>query len=74
MARPGESYVAYSYEYLDKIGIEGLAAGTYDLLWMDTVSGETINQKGITVDWGNAAFAKPESFGNEVVVYVKLQL
>ena len=71
LARPSESYVAYSYEYLDKIGIEGLAAGTYDLLWMDTVSGKTINQSGIKVDWGNAAFAKPESFGNEVVVYIQ---
>jgi hypothetical protein len=73
LARPGESYIAYSYEYLDKIGVKGLSAGTYDLLWMDTVTGETMNQAGITVDWGNAAFSKPESFGSEVVVYIKHQ-
>ena len=73
LARPGESYVAYSYEYLDRIGLKGLAAGTYDLLWMDTETGETSQQTGITVDWGNAAFAKPEAFGSEVVVYVQLR-
>jgi len=73
LAYPGDSYIAYSYEYLDKIGLKGLAAGTYDLLWMDTISGKTIKQSDITVDWGNAAFAKPASFGNEVVVYIKLQ-
>ena len=72
LARPGESYVAYSYEYLDKIGLKGLVAGTYDLFWMDTVTGETSKQDGITVDWGNVAFAKPESFGSEVVGYIQL--
>lgn len=65
--------IAYSYEYLDRIGVNGLAAGSYDLLWMDTVSGETIEQKGISVDWGNATFAKPDSFGSEVVVYIERQ-
>jgi len=65
--------IAYSYEYLDRIEVNGLAAGSYDLLWMDTISGETIEQKGISVDWGNAAFAKPDSFGSEVVVYIERQ-
>jgi len=39
---------------------------------MDTVTGETSKQDGITVDWGNVAFAKPESFGSEVVGYIQL--
>jgi hypothetical protein len=71
LARPGEGYVAYSFEYLDKIGLKGLVAGTYDLFWMDTVSGKTVRQSDIAVDWGMAAFSKPESFGDEVVVYIK---
>ena len=73
LARPGAGYIAYTYEYLDKIGLKNLPAGTYDLLWMDTVSGEIVEQSGIKVDWGDAAFARPESFGSEVVVYVERQ-
>lgn len=71
LARPGDAYIAYTYEYLDRIGLKDLPAGTYDLLWMDTVSGHITEQRGIRVDWGNAAFTKPDSFGSEVVVYVE---
>ena len=61
------------YGQLDKIGLKGLVAGTYDLFWMDTVTGETSKQDGITVDCCNAAFAKPESFGSEVVMYIQFR-
>jgi len=71
LARPGYSYIAYTYECLDKIGLQGMASGTYDLLWMDTITGEMIKQSGITAKWGNYAFAKPDSFGKEVVVYIE---
>jgi hypothetical protein len=70
LAKPGFFYIAYTYEYLDKIGLQGMVAGTYDLLWMDTITGEMIEQSGISAKWGNNAFAKPEGLGKEIVVYI----
>ena len=53
--------------------VENISGYTYT--WTITggtqASGGTTNS--ITVDWGNAAFAKPESFGSEVVVYIQRQ-
>ncbi|MFC2126586.1 hypothetical protein ACFLU5_17485 [Bacteroidota bacterium] len=71
LARPGDSYIAYTYDYLDKIGIKNMVAGKYDLLWIDTITGKIINQSDIEVKWGNGIFTKPESFGNELTVYIK---
>jgi hypothetical protein len=71
LARPGESYIAYTYDYLDRIGIKNFTAGNYDLLWFDTISGEIQIQNDVTVKWGNAAFSKPDNFGNEIAVYIK---
>ena len=71
LARPGDCYIAYTYDYLDKIGIKNMAAGTYDLLWLDTVTGEMVPQADISINWGNGSFDKPGYFGKEVAVYIK---
>jgi hypothetical protein len=73
LARPGESCIAYSYDCSDKMGVKGLAAGTYDLLWFDTITGEQARQCGVAVAGGDVAWSKPESFGAEVALYVKRQ-
>jgi hypothetical protein len=71
LARPGDCYIAYTYDYLDKIGIKNMVAGDYDLLWLDTETGKTIIQENIPVDWGDGAFSKPADFGREIAVYIK---
>jgi hypothetical protein len=71
LARPGDSYVAYTYDYAGPMGLENMIAGTYDLLWYDTVTGRTVKQKGISVPSGEVKWTKPESLGSEVALYVK---
>jgi hypothetical protein len=67
---PGESYIAYTYDASGPIGIRNLPAGTYDLLWFDTVSGNEVTQKGVSAS-GEANWEKPDGIGQEVAVYVK---
>ncbi|MGQ9574383.1 MAG: hypothetical protein ACUVUC_03630 [Thermoguttaceae bacterium] len=70
LAKPGESYIAYSYDCSGPMGVQDLAAGTYDLLWFDTVTGRTWKQVGVPVRAGNALWNKPEACGSEVALYV----
>jgi len=67
LANPGRSYIAYTDNYDQPVGIKDLPPGAYDLLWLDTVDGKTAIQPGVS----GAAFEKPTSFGNEVAVYIK---
>ena len=71
LANPGASYIAYTYDYSGPLGLEGLRAGKYDLLWFDTVDGGMLKQNGVEVDAGEASWAKPDSMSNEVALYVK---
>lgn len=71
MARPGESYVAYTYDYEENMGLKGMYAGEYDLLWLDTISGKETGQNGVQVDWGDTSWEKPAGFSEEVALYVK---
>jgi hypothetical protein len=71
LANPGDSYVAYTYDCSGPMGLKDMAAGTYDLLWFDTVDGDAVTQAGVSVPSGEAAWSKPESLGNEVALYVK---
>ncbi|MDA0194482.1 MAG: hypothetical protein O2887_05770 [Bacteroidetes bacterium] len=73
LARPSQSYVAYTYVYKSGMGVKGIAAGTYDLLWFDTISGDEVIQTGIRVDWGDVTWRKPEVLGDEIALYIKRQ-
>lgn len=70
LARPGHSYITYTYNYTEPMGLEGMVPGTYDLRWLDAHSGQTDLQKNIMVTWGENLWQKPASFGNEIVVYL----
>ncbi|MEM1063383.1 MAG: hypothetical protein AAGJ97_13740, partial [Planctomycetota bacterium] len=71
LARPGESYIAYSYESAGTLGLKSMAAGRYDVSWLDTESGQIAERSAVQVDGGDTAFAVPEGMGREVVVYVR---
>lgn len=71
LAKPGDCYIAYTYEYKDAMGIKSLVAGDYDLLWFNTLNGKTVRQLGVTVPWGNVTWKKPATMSDELVLYVK---
>jgi hypothetical protein len=73
LANPGESYIAYTYDYSGPMGVKGITAGSYDLKWFDTVDGDIVSQTGISVPSGNVTWTKPDSIGNEVALYIKRQ-
>jgi hypothetical protein len=73
LASTHDSYIAYTYAYEGAMGIKGLRAGKYKLLWLDTVSGKTATRDNVSVAGSDASWEKPEEFGSELAVYVKRQ-
>jgi hypothetical protein len=71
LANPGNSYIAYTYDYSGSMGIKDMTAGTYDLKWFDTVDGDMVTQTGVSVSTGEVTWAKPDSIGNEIALYIK---
>ena len=70
LANPGESYIAYTYDYSGPMGVKDMAAGRYDLMWFDPVDGDTVTQKGVSASSGDVTWSKPDSIGNEVALYI----
>jgi hypothetical protein len=73
LAKPGDCYTAYTYAYSASMGIKSLVAGTYDLMWFDTLDGGVVRQSQVPVPWGNVSWKKPATMSNEVTLYVKRQ-
>jgi hypothetical protein len=73
LASTHDSYIAYTYAYEGAMGIKGLRAGNYKLLWLDTESGKTATRDNVSVAGNDAFWEKPEGFGSEVAVYAKRQ-
>jgi len=71
LANPGNSYIAYTYDYSGPMGVKVQTSGTYDLLWFDTVDGYTVKQTGVSVSSSDATWTRPASIGNEVALYIK---
>ena len=73
LADAPRSYIAYA-EPLDPgvdIGLRSMVAGSFDLSWLDTVSGERVEELGVAVVNGTNTFTPPVSFGNEVAVWIR---
>ena len=71
LANPGDSYIAYTYDYTGPMGAHDMIAGTYDLLWFDPVDGDTVKRTGVSIASGSALWSKPDSLGNEIALYIK---
>ncbi|MEO1060764.1 MAG: hypothetical protein AAFZ07_05050 [Actinomycetota bacterium] len=65
-------YVLYASDGPDRMGVEGLTAGTYRVLWFDPVDGSGLDQT-VTVAGGTTSFAVPAGLGDEIVVSVERQ-
>jgi hypothetical protein len=70
LASPPDSYIAYTYDYDGPMGIKSMTAGTYDLMWFDTVDGDTVIQTGVYVTSGDVTWSKPNSMSNEIALYI----
>ncbi len=70
LANPGKSYIAYTYDLEDEMGLKLMIAGSYQLRWFDTVSGTEVTQSGVAVPAGDVTWPKPPTIGNEVALYV----
>jgi hypothetical protein len=72
MAAPAAgSYILYSSLAMSSLGLKEARAGSYDLRWLDIVSGRTVDQRGVKLAGGDQVFRKPDSLGNEVALYLR---
>ena len=70
LASDAGSYIAYSNNTVQDMGIRDVQAGTYLLRWFDTVDGDTI-ERVIAVTGGDQTWPRPPAIGNEAALYVK---
>ncbi|GAG05548.1 unnamed protein product, partial [marine sediment metagenome] len=71
LADPGRSYIAYTDEPSDRLGLKDLQAGRYDFTWLDCVTGKTVAQKAVSMAAGDHGWRKPEQFGSEIAVWIR---
>lgn len=64
------SYIAYSSKTNKGLGIKGLSEGSYEIVWLDCINGETLSNK-IQVNEGDNTWEKPKSMGSEIALSVK---
>lgn len=69
LASSDTSYILYSDNSGD-IGVQGMDAGNYNLLWFDPVDGDQELAADVTISAGNQLFTRPASIGNEVALYI----
>jgi hypothetical protein len=70
LAKPGQSYIAYSDGGSGDFGIQGMTAGTYTLSWLDIPTG-TKRTAQQTVTAGTNTFSRPSGIGTgEVAVWI----
>ncbi|MDJ0655128.1 MAG: ThuA domain-containing protein [Xanthomonadales bacterium] len=68
LANPAsQQYLLYAFGSPAALGVSGLAAGLFDLTWIDPVSGNMIRE---TRDSALAPFPVPAAFGSEAAVYL----
>ena len=68
---PSQSFIAYALNATGAPGVTTMEAGLYDLTWLDTVTGATMEQTGVTVTAGDNTFPIPVGIGTELAVYIR---
>jgi len=71
LAKPGESYIAYSSSAGSPIGIRNLPRGTYSLDWLNVENGVQIDEEDVQVPGGDSTWDSPFGPGGEVAVWVQ---
>lgn len=64
-------YILYAHNNPSTLGIRNLQKGTYTLTWFDPATGRQ-NRVNRVIAEGNAAFDKPTSIQDDVVLYITL--
>ncbi|MEM7245797.1 MAG: thrombospondin type 3 repeat-containing protein [Acidobacteriota bacterium] len=74
LADPGRSYIAYSKSgtTANQLGVRDTAEGTYFIRWLDTVSGEIVEQVNATSPGGDVSWDVPDGFSDEVAAWIVL--
>jgi hypothetical protein len=70
LASDAASYIAYTDEATEDMGLRNMAAGTYLLRWFDTTNGNTVEQV-LGVAAGDRTWPRPAGIGTEVALYIK---
>ena len=70
-AKPGFSYIAYTFSYEGDMGVKNISAGTNDLLWVETGTWEEVKETGYQVSWGDVTWHKPDDFSDEIALYIR---
>ena len=70
LASDAGSYIAYTNNAAQPVGIRDAQAGTYLLRWFDPVAGDTVEQV-LAVAAGHQVWAKPPAIVTEAALYVK---
>lgn len=70
LAGDAGTYIAYSNNASQPMGLRGLQAGTYLLRWFDTAAGATVEQIVALAD-ADPLWSRPSEIGVEAALYVK---
>jgi hypothetical protein len=73
LANPGTSYVLYALNPVGAVGLAGMTADSYDFVWLDVITGNTVTQPGVAVAAGDQTWPKPPGIGDELALYVERQ-
>jgi hypothetical protein len=70
LAGQGNEHILYATDATGGVGLRQLASGTYDLVWLDPITGATLEQLNRSTAGGNHAWEIPIGFGPEVAVRI----
>lgn len=70
LASDDGSYIAYSNNAAQGLGVRNMQAGTHLLRWFDTVDGDIVEQV-VAVTAGDQTWSKPPEIGPEAALYAK---
>jgi hypothetical protein len=68
LVRPGMSFVAWAAAAGARLEVDGLAAGRYELLWLDCLTGRRV-EAAADVPGEVGSLTRPQSIGPECAVY-----
>jgi hypothetical protein len=71
LAEPDNRYLIYAVGDVSDIGLRVEAAGHYEMRWFDPMHGEEILEKSGFIQPGTIMWPKPESFADEVVLFLE---
>jgi len=69
LAKPGQSYIAYTSSGSGAMGVRNLDAGSYLMHWIDPKTGGDIEET-MALESADREFARPPGYGGEAAVHL----